>query len=361
MQIALDATPLTVATGGVRRYTDELARALADAQPDDTVWLTSDQPFNIPAPAPNNLRQSGGPRNALERRWWSFGLQAELSRLRADVFHGTDFAVPYLPIRPTVMTIHDVSPWKDKRWHSRANRIRKRTPTLLRLGLATMTITPSEAVRREVIDWFELSEDRVVAVPLAASAHFRPVDPTPTDQPFFLYVGTLEPRKNLPRLLDAWRQVRQRHPVDLVLAGRLRSDGPAIEPQPGLTLLGAVPDDQLPALYASAVACLYPSLYEGFGLPVLEAMQCGAAVLTSKDPALAELAGDAAICIDAQNTDAWVQAMNQAIEQPNTLQELRQRARARAAGFSWQSTAARTREVYAEAIRRFRKRAVSFA
>jgi glycosyltransferase involved in cell wall biosynthesis len=126
-------------------------------------------------------------------------------------------------------------------------------------------------------------------------------------------------------------------------------------------LLGAVPDEQLPGLYASAIACLYPSLYEGFGLPVLEAMQCGAAVLTSKDPALAELAGDAAICIDAQNTQAWAQAMCQAIEQPDSLQELRSKARARAAEFSWQFTAARTREVYAEAIRRFRKRAVSFA
>src|SRR5271165_6215502 len=357
MQIALDATPLSVPTGGVRRYTAELALALADVQPGDTIWLTSDQPFQLPAPTPGNLRKSSGPRNALERRWWSFGLQAELSRLRADVFHGTDFAVPYLPIRPSVMTIHDVSPWKDKSWHSRANRIRKRTPTLLRLGLATMTITPSEAVRREVIDWFELSEDRVVAVPLAASALFRPVEPTKADPPFFLYVGTLEPRKNLPLLLAAWRQVRQRHPVDLVLAGRLRSDGPAIEPQPGLTLLGAVPDDQLPALYAGAIACLYPSLYEGFGLPVLEAMQCGAAVLTSRDPALEELAGDAALCIDAKDTEAWVEAMCSAVEQPDSLQELRHKARARAAGFSWQGTAARTREVYAEAIRRFRKRA----
>jgi glycosyltransferase involved in cell wall biosynthesis len=360
MQIALDATPLTVATGGVRRYTTELGHALADAYPEDTVWLTSDQPFELPTRTRHNLRKGGGPRNSVERRWWSFGLQAELSRLRADVFHGTDFAVPYLPIRPTVMTIHDVSPWKDKSWHARADRIRRRTPMLLGLGLATMTITPSEAVRREVLAWFELPPDRVVAIPLAASSLFRPVEPSGAERPFFLYVGTLEPRKNLHRLLDAWRQVRQRHIVDLVLAGRLRSDGPAIEPQPGLTLLGAVPDDQLPGLYASAIACVYPSLYEGFGLPVLEAMQCGAAVLTSQDPALSELAGDAAICIDASDTQAWVEGMCRAIEQPACMEELRRKARVRAAGFSWQCTAARTREVYAEAIRRFRKRAVSF-
>ena len=360
MQIALDATPLTVATGGVRRYTVELGLALAEREPLDTIWLLSDQTFERPTPAPDNLRKGGGPRNALQRRWWSFGLQAELGRLHADVFHGTDFAVPYLPIRPTVMTIHDVSPWKDKRWHSQADRIRQRTPMLLRLGLATMVITPSEAVRRETIDWFELSANRVVAVPLAASAQFRPVSPQPTERPFFLYVGTLEPRKNLPRLLEAWRQLRQMHAIDLVLAGRQRPDAPAILPEPGLRLLGAVPDSQLPELYASALACVYPSSYEGFGLPVLEAMQCGAAVLTSKDTALVELAGDGAMCIDANDTQAWVEALSRAAEQPAWLAGLRREGTKRASEFSWRRTAALTREVYEEAIRRFRKRSVSF-
>jgi len=361
MQIALDATPLTVATGGVRRYTAELGRALAEMEPQDTIWLLSDQPFERPTPAPDNLRTGKGPRNALARRWWSFGLQAELMRLRADVFHGTDFAVPYLPIRPTVMTIHDVSPWKDKKWHAQADRIRERTPMLLRLGLATMVITPSQAVRKEAIDYFELSEDRVVAVPLAASSLFRPVPPRSTEKRYFLYVGTLEPRKNLFRLVEAWRQMHQMHAVDLVLAGRVRADGPTIKPETGLTLLGAVPDEQLPGLYSGALACVYPSIYEGFGLPVLEAMQCGAAVLASQDPALMELAGDAAVCIDANDTQAWSAAMSRAAEQPEWLAELRMRAVARAAGFSWQRTAALTREVYAEAIRRFRKRAVSLA
>jgi glycosyltransferase involved in cell wall biosynthesis len=360
MQIALDATPLTVATGGVRRYTGELALALAAAETADTVWLVSDQAFDLPAPAPGNLRRGTGPRNALERRWWSFGLQAELSRLRADVFHGTDFAVPYLPIRPTVMTIHDLSPWKNRAWHSGADRVRKRTPMLLRLGLATLVITPCEAARREVIDQFELAEDRVVAVPLAASALFRPVQVQAAERPFFLYVGTIEPRKNLVRLAEAWREVRKTHPVDLVLAGRRREDAPEIQPEPGLRMLGAVPDGQLPQLYASALACVYPSLYEGFGLPVLEAMQCGAAVLTSRDPALRELAGGAAVCIDASDTQAWVDALRGAVEQPVLLAGLRRRALARAAEFSWQRTAALTKEVYAEAIRRFRKRTVPF-
>ena len=115
-----------------------------------------------------NLSAGHGPRNLLERRWWSWGLQGEISRIGINVFHGTDFAVPYLPLRPSVMTLHDLSPWLDQAWHSESDRIRNRTPMLLRLGLATMVITPSEAVRRAAIDRFHLQRDRVIAVPHAA-------------------------------------------------------------------------------------------------------------------------------------------------------------------------------------------------
>src|SRR5579871_2157527 len=156
MNIALDATPLTAQTGGVRRYVQELSRALAELHPEDTICLMSDQPFEHPAPGIKNLRVGRGARNVLERRWWSFGLQAELKRLRVDVFHGTDFAVPYLPVRPSVMTVHDLSPWKNPTWHADGGRVKTRTPVLLRLGLATLLITPSEAIRREVMEVFHI-------------------------------------------------------------------------------------------------------------------------------------------------------------------------------------------------------------
>jgi hypothetical protein len=105
----------------------------------------------------------------LERRWWLWGLQGEISRLGIDVFHGTDFAVPYLPVRPSVMTLHDLSPWRDPSWHAEADRVRNRTPMLLRLGLATIVITHCEAVRKQAIEHFHLQAGRVIAVPLALS------------------------------------------------------------------------------------------------------------------------------------------------------------------------------------------------
>ncbi len=351
LNIALDATPLTVSTGGVTRYTLELARALAAEFPQDQYWLLSDQILSQPPTFPPNLLIGSTPPTLLARRWWLFGLHQEMSRLRVDLFHGTDFSVPYLNRRPSVMTLHDLSPWTGN--DPGAQRVRRRTPILLRLGLATMVITPSQAVRREAIARFHLLPDRVVAVPLAASEAFRPVDAPPAAKPYFLFVGTLEPRKNITRLIEAWREVRKSFDVDLVLAGRPRPEFPVPPPEPGLRPLGQVPDVELPGLYSGALACVYPSLYEGFGLPVLEAMQCGAIVVTSRDPAILEVSGDCAIHVDAHDTRALAEALAAIARAPENFASLRSRALARAREFTWKSTARQTKAVYDTARRVF--------
>jgi glycosyltransferase involved in cell wall biosynthesis len=354
MKIALDATPLTVPSGGVRRYTEELTRALAQAFPEDQFWLLSDQSFSAPV-SRSNIRIGQGPRNMLERRWWSWGLQGEISRLGIDVFHGTDFAVPYLPLRPSVMTLHDLSPWMDPSWHDQSDRVRQRTPMLLRLGLATMIVTHSEAVKRQAIERFRLPADRVAVVPLAANPAFHPAAAVANTPPYLLYVGTLEPRKNVGLVLDLWRELRREHPIELILAGRRRADFPEIAPEPGLHMPGLTREEDLPALYSGAVACLYPSYYEGFGLPVLEAMQCGAVVLASNDPAIQELAGDATMLLDVRDRSAWLEALRVAITRPAEMRAWRERAVTRCGQFSWTKTAKLTKAVYEQAIHRFRK------
>ncbi|HKV42942.1 MAG TPA: glycosyltransferase family 1 protein [Blastocatellia bacterium] len=359
MHIALDATPLTVPSGGVRRYTEELSGALARGFPADDYWLLSDQAFDPPNGALANLRAGLRPRHLLERRWWLWGLQRETSRLKIDVFHGTDFAVPYLPVCASVMTLHDLSPWMDPAWHRGSDRVRKRTPVLLRLGLATMVITHCEAVRKQAIERFRLAPERVVTVPLAASPVFRcpQTMPLAAGPPYLLYVGTIEPRKNIPLLLDVWRELRREYPIELVLAGRRRSDGPEIPQEPGLRMLGLTEEEALPALMAGAAAFIYPSYYEGFGLPVLEAMQCGAAVIASRDPAISEVAGDGAILVDVRDRRDWIETLRAVLAEPRRLEELRTRALARAAGFTWTKTAKLTREVYEHAFRRFHNQA----
>ena len=348
MRVAIEAASLGLSSGGLARYTAELSLALARCFPDDEYFLCSDQPFRMPPGSPSNLQRGGGPRNSMERRWWLWGLAREMGRLGADLVHGPDFAVPYIPRRPSVLTLHDLSPWMKAGWRPAAKRVRRRTPVLLELGIATMIVTPGEAVRKQAIERFRLRPERIVAVPEAAASWFRPVAAGPAT-PYFLFVGTLEPRKNLAALVEAWREVRRHHPVELVLAGRRRADFPALAEEPGLRIVGEVPDEKLPQLYSGALAFVYPSLYEGFGLPVLEAMQCGACVIASH--AVAEAAGDAAVYADTPNELA--RAMCEAVVRPEWRAEHGARSLDRAREFSWERTARMTHEVYEEARRRF--------
>jgi glycosyltransferase involved in cell wall biosynthesis len=349
MRVAIEAGPLGLSSGGLARYTSELSLALARCFPEDEYHLTSDQPFDMPPGAPPNLKRGNGPRSAIERRWWLWGLNRELRRLGADVVHGPDFSVPYLRRRPSVLTLHDLSPWMDRRWHHAAGRVSRRTPLLIKRGIATMVITPAETVRKAALDQFGIRPERIVAVPEAAAPWFQPVKTRPASPPYFLFVGTLEPRKNIPMLLDAWRQTRRRHPADLLLVGRRRADFPQLPDEPGLRVLGELPDSALSELYSGALAFVYPSLYEGFGLPVLEAMQCGAPVIASS--AILEAGGDAAVYADSARDLAV--AMDLAASRPQWRAERSAQSLARSREFSWERTARQTHEVYEEAGRRF--------
>ena len=346
MRVAIDATPLTVPTGGIRRYTEELARALRSLYPEDEYTLISDQPFETCLP----LRRGERP-GFLGRRWWLIGVQREMSRLGSEVFHGTDFAVPYLPLRPSVMTIHDLSPWRSD-LPSASERVRRRTPALLRLRLVTMVITPSAVVRNEAISMFGLPPQAVVSIPESCfpGSFCKNANSQARARPYFLFVGSFEARKNIGALIAAWRELRNE--ADLVLIGRGSPRATIVAPEPGLECLENVADCELPAWYEGAAAFVYPSIYEGFGLPVLEAMGCGAPVITSCDRAISEVANGAAVQVEASDVRGLREAMSAALRS-GFKEQWRERSLRRAAEFSWERTARETREVYAEAIRRF--------
>jgi glycosyltransferase involved in cell wall biosynthesis len=365
LRIALDATPLRqaipatgfrAASGGVGRYTAQLALALAAEFPEDEFLLLSDQPFQLPAGdsglPPPNLRAGKPPASFLERRWWMCGLPRELKRRQIDLFQGCDFAVPFPSPVPSILTLHDLSPWRndpwaDAAWRARTARIRQRVPWLLRLRAAAHVITPSEAIRDEAIRLFRLPADRVTATPLAPAPQFRPLG-APPERPYFLFVGMLEPRKNVRLLLDAWAAVRAAHDVDLVIAGPRREEVHPPEMRPGIVCQGEVTDDRLAELYTHAIAFVYPSRYEGFGLPVIEAMQCGAPVILSRDPALRETAGDAALY--AGSAPELAAAMLALLENAELRADLQARSFARARLFTWQKTARRTHQIYRKVL-----------
>jgi glycosyltransferase involved in cell wall biosynthesis len=321
MKIAMDGSSLAMTSGGLRRYTEELARALQESGDEVDV-----------------LRPAG-------RLWWSVRLPLRLRPF--DVFHGTNFEVPYVPVCPSVMTVHDLSPWMNESWHAGAGRVRKRSPLVAGLGLATMLIVPTEAVRAQLLSTFPVHADRVCAVPEGGRMQRMQVDPV--RRPYFLFVGTVEPRKNVPALIAAWRPLHQR--AELIVAGRLREDAPAIPVEPGLTMTGEVSEQRLRELYSGAVALVYPSRYEGFGLPVVEAMQCGTPVIASHDPALVEVAAGAAIHASDHELTNVMQAL---LDDAQLRLRYAEAALRRGREFSWDRTARLTREVYAEAIARTR-------
>jgi glycosyltransferase involved in cell wall biosynthesis len=330
MTVGMDGTPLQGPVGGIRRFTVELSAALRAEYPKDNYVLLSDQ--------------FGAPRWPWERFWWLVGLNQTLKRQCVNVFHGTDFAVPYFSSVPSVLTLHDLSPWREP--NAASARVRQRTGMLLRLGIPRRVHTPSEAVRREAIEYFGLAEDKVVAIPLAASSQFQPVPSRSCAAPYFLYLGTLEERKNLGVIVAAAKLLwGEGLDFELHLAGRPRP-GFSLLSEPRLRFLGEQPEGSLAQLYSNCIASLYPSRYEGFGLPVLEAMQCGAAVVASEIPVLQEVGGDAALYAAPQDASQWAVLMRRLLVDAAFRESKQAASRIRATQFGWRQTARQFRKLY---------------
>jgi len=363
LRVAIDAAPLITPVGGTRRYVVELTRALAQQFPGDELHLLSDQ---MSWALPERLRGFSNvvaepPRwRGLRGSWWLSGLPLELKRRRIDVFHGTDFAVPYVPLIPSVMMVHDLSPWKrDPLRPAGSGRVRERAPYLMRI--ATRILTPTEAIREELATTFGIPRRRITAIHLAAfdADDEPPADPGQHDEtavpaPYLLYVGARQARKNIPVLMQSWHSVRRTNPaVSLVIVGPAGGGDERMQREDGLYIFDPLPDTVVSRLLSGAAAFVYPSLYEGFGLPVLEAMKAGVPVITSLDPAITEVAGGAALQVDVTSPEALSQAILCVVASFELQLRLRDQGRQRASAFSWRRTALQTRDVYSEAIRRF--------
>ena len=269
-----------------------------------------------------------------------------------------------LAIAHQVCTIHDLIPIERPEWFNPrfAQWYEWLLPRLARRVQHIIAI--SEYTKQRVIERLRVPASKITVIPNGVDQRFSPRPQVEIDEmrraldlsaPYLLCVGSLEPRKNLPRLLDAWRKIQAStdRDVELVVAGALGNSrvfgGVALEaPPPRTRCIGYVADEHLPALYSGAIALVYPSLYEGFGLPPLEAMACGTPVVTSCTTSLPEVVADPTVLVDPEDVESIADGMLKILSSPDLRETLRRTGIERARGFSWEHSAARTLSVLLE-------------
>ncbi|HKC63822.1 MAG TPA: glycosyltransferase family 1 protein [Pyrinomonadaceae bacterium] len=376
MLVGLDAIPLASPRTGVGHYTFELARHLALITPEIEFELISPFPFadDVQREAgldlPRNLRFVQVKANALRRRWFAVGLPLYIRQSGFDLFHGTNYEVPLWGKCPSVLTIHDLSLFLHPQTHEErlVRRGLRRLPLMARA--ARRIITATESVKREICEHLKVEPAKVVCTPYAPRDIFRPAplkeivetrQRLKIEDEFILFVGTIEPRKNLLTLVRAFEEITRstRLSPQLVIAGKegwltdelfsnIRKKG--LEDR--LLFTGYIRDEELRALYSSCRAFVYPSIYEGFGLPPLEAMACAAPVITSRIPTLVETVGtEAALLVPPTDVQALARSIVELLTDENERQRLSSTGLRRAAQFSWEKTARETLEVYKEALK----------
>lgn len=330
LRVGIDATPLLGQRTGVGRYVSALLTALAEGPSGHGLDLRATA-FTVRGRAelasalPSGIPAVGRPVPArLLRQSWSRGGPPPVEWLTGavDVFHATNFVLPPRRRAAGVLTVHDLGFLRVPETLAPANLVYR---TLVPRGVreAALTLTPTETVRQEVIAEFGLDPGRVAVTPLGVDgAWFAPLAPAPDDAepPYVLFIGTVEPRKGLPTLLAALRRCPPGEAPRLIVAGpagwgeALDTDGVDVD----VVRTGFLTDDRLRRLLAGATALALPSRYEGFGLPVLEALAVGTPVLASDLPVLREVGGSYARYLPADDVDAWAEALSSAVSRRST-------------------------------------------
>jgi glycosyltransferase involved in cell wall biosynthesis len=364
--IAFDGTTLTPGRTGVGYYSEHLLHHLARevVHTGDEIVVVSNKPIDTQAPLPPHVRVHDGHRFPIRIGWMQMRAGAALHALEPDVAHFTNGMMPVGSPVPTVVTVHDMSLRLYPRCHPVRRLLLNRPLMHAAINQASAIVTVSHSTRRDLLSLHRVDSDRVSVVHEAASPVFRPIaDRARLDavreryglpEHFILYVGTIEPRKNLKRLMTAFATARKAGIAQhLVCVGPygwasrdLSGHIDALRIRDAVHFTGYVPFEHLPAIYNLGDFFVFPSLYEGFGLPVVEAMASGLPVLTSSTSSLGEIAGDAAETIDPTNTDAIADAIYRLATTREMRIDLADRGLRRARNFSWSQTARDMLAVY---------------
>lgn len=381
MRIAIDYRSALGSPAGIGRFTRELVDSLAaleasDGESDAQYVLyaailrgyrerSRQLPPSSPALVPCVRRFPG---KLLEFASRFLPVSAETFTGPVDLFHLPDYAHPPVRSARVLATVHDVSFDIEPGWYPAADAVRLRRAVERRIAAGDTLLTVSENSRREILEHYAIDQGRVHVVPLGVDTEqFSPRPAAEIESmcarlgittPYLLFVGTIQPRKNLGRLLEAVSIARSRGMDEtLVIAGApgwcCQAEMRAIETlmrEGAVHHLGYVDDSDLPALYSGARGLCYPSHHEGFGLPVLEAMACGTAVLTSRARALIEVGSDAALQVDADSAEALADGVGRLTGDETLRLRLAREGSARAAQFTWERCARGVRSVYREML-----------
>jgi glycosyltransferase involved in cell wall biosynthesis len=341
---------------------------MAEIQPDWEYQLYSNRSLGCLEPPLNGFQQVGRPFPASRWLWMQAVLPWTIRWSQPHLCHFPNSLAPLWQSQPYVITIHDASLYLFRAYHPWTRHLAMRMILPLVARRASAIITVSEHSRQDLIRILNLPADKLYVVHEAAPEYFRPVIDRQKletirrqyhlpDQ-YLLYVGTLEPRKNLKRLLQAIRRLHDAGiPVPLVIAGPqgwMMDDFQAYVAGLGLQAavhyLGYVPMADLPALYSLATLFVFPSLYEGFGLPPLEAMACGTPVLSSNRSSMAEICGQAAVLINPECAEEIADSIHDLLTDEPRRMMYRERGLERAKYFSWKNAAGQTIEIYQQTL-----------
>jgi glycosyltransferase involved in cell wall biosynthesis len=369
MRVCIDFTGAIQNPAGVGRYARELVQAMVLLDPyDDFSIFYIDQKGRLPVSPFDNLS-----RRIMRLPIWTAGMFiGSFTRFPMDwyfkgidVFHAANHLLPQFRNTPSVYTLFDLTYTLFPKSHLLLPRLSSSFMIPRFLRSCDRIISISESTKKDAINKYGIKEDKIKVIHLAANHRFLP-SPEAILQDFrrrhdlptryILYVGTIEPRKNLNVLLEAFRVLHDKGVnIPLVIAGKkgwryenffeklkeLRLQEVVIFP-------GYIPEEELPVLYSAAEIFLYPSLYEGFGLPVLEAMACGTPVICSNTSSLPEVAGDSATMLPPDEPNSWAEAIANLLKNKESRMALRDKGLKQAAKFSWEKTARETVQVYRE-------------
>ena len=363
LRVGFDGRGFSSPAAGIRRYSTELVRALGSLGESIEIVALGGAPDRVPAGLERLSESAHPPSNA---GWTLIGLPRTAARARVDLIHAPAYTAPFWAGVPVVLTVHDLSYETHPEWYPYRRDWLRRYFYRRSACSASRVLTVSRFSAEEIAGEYGIPRSHITVTPLGVHSTFGAGNlnlgadlPANVTQPFLLHVGDLHERRNLPFLVDALLAA-QRHvgalaALSLVLAGvdhgvsaglcaMARAAG-----APGAVVpLGRVGENRLHALYHSAVALVYPSLYEGFGLPLIEAMASGTPVLASHETAIPEVLGGAGLLLDAHDVAAWRDAIIRVVNDQSLREDLRARGLARAATYTWQRTARLTLDVYRE-------------